>query len=137
MDTEFRNKLIIRCLVGTILGVFVGVLFWVAFSDPGYKAGLILHLVMSGVQGLIAFGGTIVYDIESWGLRKATLTHFSMTLIVFIVNSLWLGWFAGTAFVIALVIYIFVYAAIWISEMLYWKKTVKEMNEELEKFKKK
>ncbi len=72
---ELRNKIIIKSLIGFIIGIFVGLFFWFMNSGDYSGTAFVIHLIMSGILGLIAMGGSVVYDIESWGLLKATATH--------------------------------------------------------------
>lgn len=135
---ELRNKFLIRSLIGFILGMFVGIAIWIAIYGPVFGAGFIPDLILSGVLGLVPFGGTVCYEIESWSLLRATLVHYSTTILIFLINSLTLGWFGyGSSLLIAVVLFTAAFFAIWLGEYLGYKKTIREMNEELEILKKK
>ena len=133
---ELRNRFINKALLGLLLGIIVGVAFWVTSDAASQGAGnteLIIHLVMSGWLGLIAMGGSVVYEIESWGLCRATIVHYSLTMADFVLVSLLLKWFPDwSSLLIMLLIMTVIYALIWFGEMLYWKKTVRKINKQLE-----
>lgn len=132
---ELKNRFITKALIGLVLGTITGVAFWVMnhpTAEGADSAGLILHLTVSALLGMIAMGGSIVYEIESWGLLKATLIHYIVVMMDFIIASTLLGWFERVGdMLIMITIMTVVYAGIWLAESWYWIKTVGKANEEL------
>ena len=53
---EIRSKLMIKSLLGLVIGMIIGVVTWM-ISDPALgnltNTALILHLVVSGLLGMI------------------------------------------------------------------------------------
>ena len=90
---ELRNKFIIKSLIGFIIGIFIGIFFWFISSRTDFGTDFLIHLFLSGIIGLLAMGGSVAYDIESWGLLKATATHYILVMVDFIIVSAVLGWF--------------------------------------------
>ena len=135
-----RNKLVTKSLLGVVIGIIVGVAFWIYMGPPPGKAdnaALILHIVVSGLFGMISMGGSVVYDIESWGVLRSTIIHYFLCMSGFIMASTLLDWFdSWRSLVVMLVIMTVVYAGIWLGEMLYWKKTVNRLNEQLKSIQK-
>ncbi|MCR5356279.1 MAG: DUF3021 domain-containing protein [Lachnospiraceae bacterium] len=129
------NKLLTKALLGIVLGIIIGAVFWFVFSTPEDDSrDLILHLAMSGLFGMVSMGGSVVYDIESWGVLKTTATHYVLCMGSFSLVSTALKWFPDiTSFFIMFAIMTVVYAGIWLFEYLYWKKTIKDLNEQLKK----
>ncbi len=129
------NKFMIKALIGLVLGMIIGIAFWMGFGNTAGSTGnaaLILHLLVSGFLGIISMGGSVVYEIESWSLLKATLSHYFACMAVFILSSLLLGWFPNlTGLAVMYLIMTFIYACIWIGESMYWKKTINSINEKL------
>ena len=133
---EIKSKMIIRALIGFILGMFISMAFCIHNAD-GFDLRFVINLLAGGVIGFINNGSSAVYDIESWGTTKATVIHYISTVIVFLTIALSLGWFSiDMTLLIFMIIFTVVYVIIWLSEYLYFKKTVNEINKELESFKK-
>jgi hypothetical protein len=134
MAMEVKTKFIIKSLLGFIIGLFVGLFFWFLNGQTDYGVAFILHFVMSGILGLLAMGGSVVYDIESWGLLKATVSHYVLVIFDYTVVAVLLKWYTRISdFLISIVIMTVLYAMIWLFESLMWKKTIGEMNAELKK----
>ena len=129
------NKFAIKSLLGLVMGIIVGVGTWI-MSKRGMNGAdyttLILHLAISGLIGFVGMGGSVVYDIESWPLLKATVLHYIACMISFSLASIVLSWFSDyLSFFITFIIMTVVYVCIWIAESWHWKKTIREINEEL------
>ena len=78
-------------------------------------------------------GGSIVYQFERWGLLKATLVHYTLTLAAFLITNAALNWFPASVLAIVLILFTVVYFIIWLVQYLRWKKTIQEMNQDLER----
>ncbi len=129
---ELRNKCIIKSLIGFIMGIFIGLFFWFINSGEASGTTFVVHLIMSGILGLIAMGGSVVYDIESWGLLKATSTHYILVMLDFVIVATALGWVTS---IIEMMVFLagmtIIYAMIWLFESYLWKRTIRKMNEQL------
>ena len=141
---EIWKKAVILGAIGIILGIFVGAGFWYLMSGevPEASTGLsamVLHLLLSGVLGMVANGSSVIYEIEEWSIVRATITHFIISMGIFYVIAFSLGWFSPSdpACWIMSVILVFVYFMIWMVHSLIFKYKVKRMNEELRKWKSK
>ena len=133
---EIKSKMIIRALIGFILGMFISMAFCIHNAD-GFDLRFVINLLAGGVIGFINNGSSAVYDIESWGTTRATVIHYILTVVVFLTIALSLGWFRiDMTLLIFMIIFTVVYVIIWLSEYLYFKKTVNDINKELESFKK-
>ncbi|MGI6781725.1 MAG: DUF3021 domain-containing protein [Acholeplasmataceae bacterium] len=148
-----KKILIIRIVLGFIVGAIMGNLITL-LVNLGYGEGasvvsphqvealgevlaIILQTILSGLLGIIGFGGISFYDIESWSLLKATIAHSVSILIGFIVVFTVLQWvpFTFVSCLIIAVIVLVVYAIIWLIMYLIWKKEVEKMNEDLKAYK--
>ncbi|MCR5405404.1 MAG: DUF3021 domain-containing protein [Lachnospiraceae bacterium] len=134
------NKILTKSLIGFMVGMVIGVVFWMLSGHAlgeSDNATLILHLVGSGLLGMLSMGGAVVYDIESWGLLKATVFHYITCMIAFSLASALLNWFTKwEPFIVMCVIMTFVYAGIWIGKSLHWKRTINGLNEQLKSIQK-
>ena len=139
---EIWKKAVVLGAVGMILGIFIGAGFWYLMSGevPGTSTGLsamMLHLLLSGVLGMVANGSSVIYEIEEWSIIRATITHFIIAMGVFYVIAFTLKWFSPSdpACWIMSAIMVIVYFTIWMVQSLIFKHKVKRMNEELRKWK--
>ena len=139
---EIWKKAVILGAIGMILGIFVGAGFWYLMSGeaPESSTGLgalMLHLLLSGVLGMVANGSSVIYEIEEWSIVRATIIHFIIAMGIFYVIAFNLGWFSPSdpACWIMSAIMVFVYFVIWMVQSLVFKHKVKRMNEELRKWK--
>ena len=111
----------------------------ITFEDESstYVARRYVHLLLSGVLGMVANGSSVIYEIEEWSIVRATITHFIIAMGVFYVIAFTLRWFspADPACWIMSAILVFVYFLIWMIQSLIFKHKVKRMNEGLRKWK--
>lgn len=133
---ELKIKFIIKSLAGCLAGMLIPCIICVCGGYPDEvmlsRWGFVAQFIGSGILGTVGLGGSVVYDIESWGLRKATFIHYLATISVFSICSLALGWFTGSMLLISIIPYSLVYFIIWMVEYIAWKREVRAMNLELE-----
>lgn len=133
--SELKNKLVIRALIGAILGMLISLFICVFANDlselEGHKLYLIIQVLGSGIYGAIPMGGTICYKIEKWSLLKATLIHYCMTMAAFLTTNALLEWFSWSIIIYVLLAMTIGFFMIWFAEYIGWKKTIKRMNHDL------
>ena len=147
------NKLIKRLLWGFVFGAVSGILisgFLNLFSGNGFSivarelqlekgktVAVLMQVFFSGIYGSICFGGTIFYEIEKMGLFFSTFSHLLCIMFSYSITALILRW-AHLDFSLALLLIIIavVFFVIWLIMGSIWRKNVREMNSELEKYKK-
>ena len=139
---EIWKKAVVLGAVGMILGIFIGAGFWYLMSGEAPETStslnaMMLHLLLSGVLGMVANGSSVIYEIEEWSIVRATITHFIIAMGVFYVIAFTLRWFSPSdpACWIMSAIMVIVYFTIWMVQSLIFKHKVKRMNEELRKWK--
>lgn len=140
-----------RGFVGFLCGAFIGV-FIVAIEGLitgggeivvpstlvecfGSKAGgLLAHLIVSGLFGIVPMAGTIVYEFDSWSLLKQSLVHFLSYMVVFLIVGLSVGWFRADPIVLAWIVGTFAvgHGIIWLIMYVRCKRDVAHLNELLE-----
>ncbi len=137
---DLKTKFIIRALIGFSLGVIVGAFMLMVGSDDAFMLNrplVFAHMICSGLMGFVGNGGAIVYDLESWGVIKATFIHFTATFITMIAISEVLGWFSHDILIYVFLAFTAVYIIIWLIEYSFGKKQVKELNADLQTMMKK
>ena len=132
-----RKKAILLGAFGFLLGALVGVIFMLASHASDISAA-VPHLLIGGAWGAIAMSSSVVYDIEKWSIARATVTHFLFLFIGYSVLSLGMGWFriGDAAFWIILAAMAAGYFMIWLFLYHSYKKQIRRMNRDLEKWKK-
>ena len=156
MEKNIKKKLILHISIGFIIGALVGILipmisslastgdfsefmeYALLTAKIGKAGAIIVQLIISGLFGCVCVGGMLLYEIEKWSLALATFVHYISIMAVFTAASFGLGWFSESliAYFIAVSCETVGFAIIWIIMYSQWKKTVKEINEDLEKYKK-
>ena len=130
------KKAVLLAALGYVLGVLVGVVFFL--SDPsGGLAAAIPYLILSGIPGAAAMGSSVIYDIEQWSIARATVTHFLITFGCYYLLSLSLGWFrfGDRIFWIVTAAMVIIYIIIWLIMYLSYRRQIRKMNDELRRLK--
>jgi Protein of unknown function (DUF3021). len=138
IKSGLKKKCIILCLIGFVVGIIISLFIGLFCNSPDgvtdYKVSLI-QLIGSGLFGIISMGGSIVYQIENWSLRRATVSHYFITMIAFLVANEVLGWFGrGVILLIVFLAMSVIYLIIWFVEYSLYKRRVDEMNKDLQAF---
>ena len=129
---ELRNKLIIKTLIGCVTGMLISVIMILATATDVIETGsFLLHTIGGGIYGAIAMGGSITYDIESWSILRATITHYITTFAAFVIASLSLGWFSLWLTLFVWLGMSVIYAMVWLIEYFAWKRSIQKINESL------
>ena len=134
---DIKDKLINKCLVGALVGMMIPLIIYL-FN--GYDMEMLTNrplfvaqFIGSAALGTIAVGGTVVYEIESWGLRRASFAHYLVTLASFIFANLVLGWFDSAKYLLfSLGSFTVVYLAIWAVVCIASAAEIKKMNRYLQ-----
>ncbi|MCR4896173.1 MAG: DUF3021 domain-containing protein [Lachnospiraceae bacterium] len=126
--------------IGFVIGLLIGLGVWLASSGghPVLSEISPFELIVGGIYGMLAMGGSVSYDVEHWSILRCTLTHLVPTFLGFYVMGFVHGWLIpGSAlFWIMTVCWLVAYLIIWLSQYLIWRKKIKALNEELKKMKK-
>ncbi len=130
-------------VIGAAIGLLIALGFLLFEHRPetflGARGGLAttLYVLYCCLFGAAAMGGQVVYEIEDWGLTRATLTHFAITLGGFCLLWYLLGLFrpGDLVFWIILASYVAAYFIIWLIQFLSYKRQIRQMNKELQKWK--
>ena len=130
--------------IGAAIGALIALGFLLFEHRPetflGTQGGLatVLYVLYCCLFGAACMGGQVVYEIEDWGLTRATLTHFAITLGGFCLLWYLLGMFrpGDAAFWIIVAAYIAASFVVWLIQFLSCRRQVRQMNEELKNWKK-
>ena len=151
---NLKQRFIYKSAIGFSLGVFitiiiniiVGFIFHGSLNENPYTeirnnmdfTKIMLELLTGGILGCIGNGSSVIYEIESWSIIKATFTHFVVTMAVYVIVGLYNGWLLprhSMVNVIQIVMMVFAYFMIWLSQYLIYKKSINDINEDMKYFK--
>ena len=138
-----KKQIILMSVIGAAMGIGIWFLMLLghnpnALSDGSKSIGFfLLNILLSAVFGALCMGSSAVYNIEEWGILRATVTHFIIVFASFNTIALPLGWFSfgSIEYRIIHAVMIVVYFLIWLIQYLIYKHKVDELNRELEKWK--
>lgn len=136
MDNNLKTGLTIKILIGCLVGGFICVMLYAFGAYDNIimdKPAVIAQILGSMIFGAICMGTQIVYDIESWGIRKSTTIHYLICIIAFIFASSILKWFRADIMWMVLIIFTISYVFIWLIYSAIYKREVRQMNNDLEK----
>ncbi|MBQ7714389.1 MAG: DUF3021 domain-containing protein [Clostridia bacterium] len=148
-QTLTAKKVLVRLLIGFVIGMIVGVLIplittggslvsskVVGMVGGSKVAGTVISILLSGVMGLISFGGTLFYEIDSWNIAKATTLHLAIILAAYLSIGLFLDWLPHDIKWIFIMVAIMtaVFFMIWIIMYLIGISQTKKLNEIQKKY---
>ena len=132
------KKAVLLGLVGFAAGALIGVCFCLSGSSGSFSLkDNLLHLLLGGLYGAVAMDSSVVYDIEKWSIARATATHFLLVFITYFLLVISMGWFRldEPLFWIVVAAMVVAYVFIWLFQYLSYRRKIREMNEDLEKWK--
>ena len=154
---KFSHRLIILSSIGFGIGVIVGVMITAFTATLTYADGNLylcskelieavgnpllaftIQALTSGIYGVIAVGGSVVYSIEEWSIVKCTSLHYLTVMIGYYIMAFLMRWFRITDIAEILTMFIMMtiaYTMIWMANYLSYKAQLKEINKELEELK--
>ena len=145
------KKIIRYALIGFLLGMAIGnfIAFffaWMSGTAQLFSASMIsrfgsetvafiIHTILSGIHGALSFSGVIFYEIEEWGLAKATFMHCLLINASFLINGLYLEWIPSdlSSILVSTSIITVMFFIIWVIMHTRCKREVKDLNQLLQK----
>lgn len=122
-------------LAGFVIGAAIVICLVLLDSQP--LQGAFAHIVIGGIYGAVAMGSSVVYGIEKWSIARATATHFLLVFALYFFLVISMGWFSlsDPVFWIVVGAMVAVYILIWLIQYLSYRRQIREMNDELIKWK--
>ena len=134
---EYVKAFFVRGAVGMLIGLSIGytVILFITVTQGELvmtSKTIAFNYVMAVIVGFYMAGVSVVYDVEEWSILRQTVTH-GILLLPYIPVAFVIGWappgLGGR--ILFVLMYIGVYAVIWMSFKAYWKKRIRELNLEL------
>ena len=123
-------------LLGYAAGCLIGLVFTLSAGAADFREAL-AQILLGGIPGALAMGSSVVYGIEKWSILRATATHFIITMGALLFGGYVLRWFGPERSMlwIMMAVSLVCYVAIWLVFYLSYRKTIRQMNDDLEKWK--
>lgn len=137
MNKSVKKALIlggIGFIVGLLIGLTVSFLTNEAPLDGfAFDSYLCFELLIGGIYGAMAMGGSVVYDIESFSIARSTAIHFFITFVGFHLLAYVQGWLRPeeTWYILLTIAWLIAYFIIWLVQYLIFRHKVKQLNEDL------
>lgn len=146
-----KKKIILRSLLGTLIGLAVSHLITVLISlivadgnfypvvpelsaDCGSEMNaVLLQTLFSLIYGAVWGGASVIWEMERWSLLRMTVTHLLICSIVTFPVAYLMRWMPHN---IAGILHYFgtfftIYLFIWISQYHAMKKKIKQINHKM------
>lgn len=84
----------------------------------------------------IYFGvSSLIFEVEKWSPLKQTITHFFLSIFIWLPIGLWMGWVPvdGLAILLGIGFFTLVYVVFWISAYFYFRRMTNDMNKWIKK----
>lgn len=146
-----KKNIMIRGGYGFPTGIAIGYLITIVISaiwGEGYYApcvpelvermgseinAVILQAVLCGLLGMVCGGGSVIWDMEKWSIARQTGTYFLLILVTMIPIGYALRWMEHSlaGIVQYCVIFVIIFASVWILQYLNVLRKIKAINSKL------
>lgn len=94
-----------------------------------------LYMLASIVFGIYFGLASFIFTIENWSPLKKTAFHFTLSIAVYFMIALPIGWVPLTliALVTSTIVFVITYAIFWSGYYIYYKKIEQSLNDSLHK----
>lgn len=145
-----KKQILLRSAIGFPVGVCVCnlILLIIAFFLGAYapcspactalfgseRTGVAVQFLLSGLVGAVFAGSSVIWEVETWSLVRATATHFCITTPLFWGASLLLGWCGLNLWnmLLYLGIFLIIYLSIWLSQYSVYRRKIQKINQKLQ-----
>lgn len=129
-------KILQRAMVGFGYGgifIFIYMTLIMAFHVQTTVSELWWVTLAFILIGLYFGLSSLIYGYEKWSILKRTVMHFILSVAVFYLIALGTGAvpFMFWPILSSLIIFILIYAGIWLSHTWHYKKIVRDMNKSI------
>lgn len=145
-----KKQILLRSAIGFPVGVCVCnlILLIIAFFLGTYapcsptctalfgseRTGVAVQFLLSGLVGAVFAGSSVIWEVETWSLFRATATHFCIVTPLFWIVSLLLGWCSLNLWgmLLYLGIFLIIYLSIWLSQYSVYRRKIRKINQKLQ-----
>ena len=94
-----------------------------------------LYMLAGLILGIYFAVASFIFEVESWSPLKKTVIHFALSIVLYFIIALSVGWVPLTlkAIVIATFIFTGIYCIYWFGYLIYYKRVEDNLNKNLQK----
>lgn len=150
-----KKKIISRSLIGFPIGIMIGYLESIFISliwADGYYSpcapeliavmgneinAVLLQALLCGLVGVGFSGGSVIWEVERWGIVVQTGVYFAVTALIMMPIAYFMYWMEHSlkGFLSYLGIFVLIFAVVWIVQYMIGRYIVKKLNTNLQKTK--
>ena len=143
-----KKKIILRGLFGLPVGIAIGfiitLLISICIGDGSFypvtpeliqttgneRNAVILQTILCAILGGGFAMASVIWEIDSWSLAKQSGVYFLIISVVMLPIAYFANWMKHsiTGVLSYVGIFVMIFAAVWISQYLLWKRRIKKMN---------
>lgn len=147
-----KKEIIQRMVSGFLMGIFIVYLITIITSimKPGGQYyptvptlidqmgseinAVLFQLLFSGLYGSIWAVSSLIWKNENWSILKMTIVHFLITSIITLPIAYFTHWMGHNmvGLVRYFLIFIGIYAGVWLFQYISWKNEVKQLNTKIQ-----
>ena len=145
---KMKKKIILRGLFGLPVGIAIGfvitLLISICIGDGSFYPvtaeliqttgnelnAVILQTILCAIHGVGFAMASVIWEIDSWSLAKQSGIYFLIISVVMLPIAYFANWMKHsiTGVLSYVGIFVMIFAAVWISQYLLWKRRIKKMN---------
>jgi len=128
---------LIRSIVGICFGAFFSILITYSVILSGQETldsgSFMQNSLGSMLCGWFFAVSSLIFDQHNWSLRRQTVTHFIIVIVLYFVLAFGIGWvpFTVEGFLSILGTFVIFYLLFWLAFYFYFKNQAQKMNKEL------
>lgn len=146
-----KKKIVLRSTLGFPIGIAIGYLITIFISlvwANGYYSpcvpelisamgneinAVVLQALLCGILGIGFAAGSVIWEIEKWGIIKQTGIYFIIISVVMLPIAYFSYWMDHSIVGVLSYfgIFVLIFAFIWIIQFVIGKHNVRKMNENL------
>lgn len=134
MKTEILKRAMFGIAYGGIYTfIALTILMILQITPPIFQTWLyMLAGLMLGIYFAIA---SFIFEVEAWSPLKKTVIHFALSIALYFIIALSVGWvpIRLNAILIAIFIFTIIYTIYWLGYLIYYKRVEDNLNKNLQK----
>lgn len=96
-------------------------------------SAVVAQTIFNGLLGIVFGGASVIWEHPDYSIAKRTSMHLLVTAPIFMIVSYMLGWMGDSpkSILIFVGIYLVIYIVVWLSQFIFWRGQISQINKEL------